>query len=116
MKPELTVFYDGGCPVCRAEIAQYRRTPGAERCHWVDANQHSAGPGGPSRQQLLARLHVLDAEGRWHSGAAAFAQLWRRLPAWAWLGEIARLPAALSLMETGYRGFLGVRRLWRRPA
>lgn len=117
MKPDLTVFYDGGCPVCRAEIAHYRRTAGAERCQWVDANQHGAGPEGPTREQLLARFHVLDADGRWHSGAAAFARLWQQLPGWRWLGRWAQSsPALLALMEGGYRGFLGVRQLWRRPA
>ncbi len=113
MKPELTVFYDGACPLCRAEIAQYRRAAGAERCAWVDASQQGAGPQGPSREQLLARLHVLDGDGQWLSGAAAFARIWRQLPRWAWLGRLAERPGALALLESGYRAFLRLRRLWR---
>ena len=30
------VFYDGGCPLCRREIAHYRRLRGAADLRWVD--------------------------------------------------------------------------------
>ena len=31
------VFFDGGCPLCRREIAHYRRIDTAQRLCWVDA-------------------------------------------------------------------------------
>ena len=31
------VFYDGDCPLCRREIAHYRRMDSANKLHWVDA-------------------------------------------------------------------------------
>ena len=40
--PELTIYYDGSCPLCRREIAFYRRQPGSERLDWMDV---SAGAG-----------------------------------------------------------------------
>jgi len=30
------VFYDGGCPLCRREIAHYRRIDGDRQLCWID--------------------------------------------------------------------------------
>lgn len=114
--PELTVYYDGGCPICRREIAGYRRVDGAERLDWVDVS--SAGPealgDGLTAEAALARMHVRDADGRLVDGAAAFARLWESLPRTRWLGRIAGTAPALLVLEPAYRLFLKVRPLWRR--
>jgi predicted DCC family thiol-disulfide oxidoreductase YuxK len=80
--PALTVYYDGACPLCRVEIAQYRRQQGADVLRFVNAAAHTACGPGLSHAQALARFHVRDAEGRLLSGAAAFARLWQHLPRW----------------------------------
>ncbi len=116
-KGELTVLYDGGCPLCRREIGLYQRIsedaplrfcdisrPNAD----VDADQQSL-PAGLTRAQLLARFHVQRDDGLLFSGAAAFVQLWQTLPGWRWLARLSRLPGMLWLMERCYRGFLRVR-------
>ena len=74
--PLLTVYFDGSCPLCRAEIAIYRRLPESQAMDWVDV---SAGQdlGGLTCQQAMARFHVRDSQGRMFSGAAAFSQMWR---------------------------------------
>jgi predicted DCC family thiol-disulfide oxidoreductase YuxK len=118
MEPHVTatVYYDGACPVCSREIAQYRRARGAENLDFVDVTRCDASQLGPdlTRDAALARMHVRDAEGRMVSGAAAFAALWRSLPGWAWLGRVASWPVVLPVLEVGYRGFLRVRTVWRR--
>ena len=83
----LTVYYDGACPLCRAEIGHYRRCRGAERIAFVDVAPDGA-PLGPDldRAAARARFHVRDADGRLRSGAAGFARLWSALPGWRWLG------------------------------
>ncbi len=110
-----TVYYDGGCPVCTREIAQYRRATGADRLTFVDVASCDPSALGASltRDQALARMHVRRADGRMVSGAAAFAALWQSLPRWAWLGRIAATPLVLPVLELGYAGFLRLRRLWR---
>jgi ubiquinone biosynthesis monooxygenase Coq7 len=110
-----TVYFDGACPLCRREIAHYRSRAGAESISWVDVATVEAAALGENldRDAALARLHVRDADGRLVSGAAAFAAIWRRLPAYAWLGRLASPPPVQWLLEGGYRGFLAVRRLWR---
>jgi len=107
--PALTVYYDGACPLCRVEIAHYRRQQGADVLCFVDVAEPTACGPGLSHAQALARFHVRDAEGRLLSGAAAFVGLWQHLPRWRWLGRVAAWPPVLALLELGYRAFLPLR-------
>lgn len=112
------VYYDGGCPLCRAEIATYRRTAGAESLQWVDAHACGAADLGPGleRPDALARLHVRRADGTLVQGARAFVEIWAALPRWRWLARVARLPGLLPLLEGGYVVFLRLRPMWRPAA
>jgi predicted DCC family thiol-disulfide oxidoreductase YuxK len=107
--PALTVYFDGACPLCWAEIAHYRNQRGAEALCFVDVAQPAPCGPGLSREAALARFHVRDAEGRLLSGAAAFVGLWQRLPRWRWFARLAALPPVLALLEFGYRAFLPLR-------
>jgi len=111
------VYFDGACPLCRAEIGYYRNLGSAAVFHDV----HAAGghlPAGVSREQALGRFHVRLASGRIVSGARAFAELWKVTPGWRWLGRIAALPPLVWMLELAYRLFLPVRPalqgLWRK--
>lgn len=111
----LTVYFDGGCPVCAAEIAQYRRQPGAQACTWVDASacpEADLGPG-LTRDRALRRFHVRRADGRLVDGMRGFAVLWQALPRTAWLGRLASVPPVAFLLDAAYAVFLAVRPLWR---
>lgn len=107
--PALTVYYDGACPLCSAEIAHYRRQQGADTLCFVNVAEPTACGPDLSHAQALARFHVRDAEGRLLSGAAAFACLWQHMPRWRWLGRVAACPPVLALLELGYRAFLPLR-------
>ncbi|MGP9819830.1 thiol-disulfide oxidoreductase DCC family protein [Salinarimonas sp. NSM] len=108
--PELTVYYDGACPLCRTEIGHYSRCRGAERIAFVDVSDAAADPGPDlPREAALARFHVRDAQGGLVSGAEGFARLWRVLPAWRPAAAVARLPGVGWLLELAYRGFLPLR-------
>jgi len=111
-KPCLTVYHDGACPLCAAEIALYRRARGAEAITFVDAappdTEAVLGPE-LSREAALARFHVRDGHGRLVSGAAAFAALWRTLPSWRWLGRVVGSWPILPLAELAYHAFLPLR-------
>ena len=106
--PLLTVYFDGSCPLCRAEIAIYRRLPESQAMAWVDV---SAGQdlGGLTCQAAMARFHVRDSQGRMFSGAAAFSQMWRLFAGWRWLGWVSAWPRLSWGFELGYRLFLTVR-------
>jgi len=110
-----TVYFDGACPVCRREIAHYRRQRGSESIAWVDASSCDEAELGPGldRSVVLSRFHVRNADGTLTSGAAAFVAIWRRLPAFAWLAALASSRPVLALLEAGYSIFLRVRPWWR---
>lgn len=108
----MTVYYDGSCPVCTAEIGHYAKRVDNSCVHFEDVSQTGADTGDDLDQsQAMARFHVRQADGTLVSGAAGFAALWRATPGWRWLGQIARLPGVTSLLELAYRGFLPLRPL-----
>ena len=108
---ELTVFYDGACPLCRREGAFYRRRRGAEAVRWIDVSRCGEGEVAPglSRQRALARFHVRDGAGRLISGGRAFARLWQALPALRFWGQLLSRPPLVWLLDPAYALFLKLR-------
>jgi predicted DCC family thiol-disulfide oxidoreductase YuxK len=105
-----TLYFDGSCPLCRAEIGVYRCQDQANALGFVDVSAtHAVTPEGISRKQAMERFHVRTGDGRVVSGAAAFVEIWSRLPGWRWAARAGALPGALALLELGYRAFLPVR-------
>jgi predicted DCC family thiol-disulfide oxidoreductase YuxK len=118
-QPEkLTVFYDGGCPLCRREIDFYRRLVGAEAISWVDlsAEETETPAPGLTREAALARFHVRRGDGALVSGAAALAELWQALPNFRMAGRIAAIWPLTPLLELAYRAFLPIRQSLQRLA
>jgi predicted DCC family thiol-disulfide oxidoreductase YuxK len=113
--PKSTVYFDGSCPLCRAEIGYYRRTDQAGSLCFVDVSESAAlTPEGTTQQQAMERFHVRASDGRILSGAAAFVEVWSRLPKWRLAARAASLPGVLPVLEWGYRMFLPVRPLMSR--
>lgn len=99
----VTVWHDGGCPLCRHEIALMRRldrrgsiTFGAQACPL-------------DRADLLARFHAREDGVPLLSGAAAFAAMWRAIPLLRPLGLLARNATVLAATERLYVRFLRIR-------
>ena len=113
VEPELTkstVFFDGSCPLCRAEIGYYRHKDQVGALCFVDISEAGATlPGGITQQRAMERFHVRATDGRVLTGAAAFVEVWTRLPEWRWAARAASLPGGLIALELGYRIFLPVR-------
>jgi len=111
-----TVYFDGMCPFCCREIATYRKLSGGDAINWVDASrcdvtQLSAGL---DRAHALQRFHVQSSDGTLLSGAAAFVEIWRHLPAFAWMARLCSNRYALAVLDFAYGRFLVMRRLWRK--
>lgn len=105
-----TVYFDGSCPLCRAEIADYRGIDSDGSLCFVDVSEKGTDlPHDLTQQQAMKRFHVRAVDGQLLSCATAFVEVWRRLPGWRWAARAAALPGALAALERGYRLFLPVR-------
>ncbi|MEO8176373.1 MAG: DUF393 domain-containing protein [Sphingomicrobium sp.] len=105
---KLTVWHDGGCPLCRREIALIRRLDRRGAIMFVDVTSAlpATCPIGPA--MMLTRFHATE-DGQLLSGAAAFAAMWRAVPLLRPLGLAARSPLVLAVLERAYLLFLRFR-------
>ncbi|MDJ0895419.1 MAG: demethoxyubiquinone hydroxylase family protein [Alphaproteobacteria bacterium] len=106
-----TVFYDGACPLCAREIAFYRARAGADGVSWVDVSRSDDREVAPglTKDQAMARFHVLDADGRLVSGGTAFARLWEALPGFRPFGRLFRVRPLAWVLDHAYDVFLRFR-------
>ena len=104
--PKLTLFYDGSCPLCQAEILFLSRRNQASLLDFVDVHsgQFDSGAIGISCDQALAAMYAQYDNGTLIQGAAVFPEAYRRanLPFLAWMFSRKALQPAL---QVGYRFF-----------
>lgn len=101
----VTIWYDSLCPICSREIRLMRALDWRRRIKWIDL--HAPEADCPlDAAVLLARFHARDASGLVVSGADAFALMWRQIPLLSPLGQAARIPFVLGLLERAYGRFL----------
>lgn len=114
---ELTTFFDGGCPLCRREIAHYRKIDRRGRIRWIDITQEAEAlaAAGLDLSSAMRRLHVQEANGRLLSGVEAFIAIWHKLPRWHLLARLVTALRLTGLLEWGYQRF-AERRFRRRCA
>lgn len=105
---QVTVWYDGGCPLCTREIALMRRLDRRRRIDFVDLSGGKGSACPVDRTAMLERFHAREG-GRMLSGAAAFAAMWRAIPLLRPFGLLARNPLALRVLDAAYARFLRVR-------
>ena len=104
----LSVFYNGRCPICAAEIAHYEgvaRKNGVTTLAFLEIHEPA------TVEQLSAfdltpdlaarRLYAIKGDGL-VSGVEAFALIWDRLPRFGWLATLARLPIIKQLLSLVY--------------
>jgi predicted DCC family thiol-disulfide oxidoreductase YuxK len=90
---QLTVFFDGGCPLCSREIRHYRRLTPLAPIVWVDVTRE------PQRieafdirpVEAMAEFHVMDDRRHFAKGADGFLLLWSALPYYRRLSQLCRL-------------------------
>ncbi len=126
----LSVYYDGGCPMCSKEMALYQRLDakyhsqqnsiGSPVVNFVDITKLQNLPpvlqkaGVESLDDLVKHLHVSLPDGTISKNAEAFCVLWSRLPYWKHFAKFCMLtPGVLPLAEYLYQIFATRRYIYR---
>ncbi len=113
---KLTIFYDGGCPICKKEIELYRKIDPQKSLVWEDITslKEDRMPTGKSREQLLEIFHVEGSNGEWHTGVDAFGAIWSRLPVLRRFSFVFSIPVTRHIAIGFYRLFLAWQRMDRK--
>ena len=103
--PAVTLFWDGGCPLCQREIAHYKQLDVENNVEWVDIHAE------PSRLQphqvtpadAMELIHAVDKDGALQVGVPAFLAVWEQLPYWSVLPPLMRnVPLATPAAAAAY--------------
>lgn len=111
---DLTVYYNGGCPICSAEIDHYRHRiktgaqPEGEAIAWVDiaGDDTAEADTGLDREILERRLHARLPDGRLVGGVDAFEAVWDRVPGFSPLARVLRWGPTRGVAEAVYERVL----------
>jgi predicted DCC family thiol-disulfide oxidoreductase YuxK len=84
MNAHVDVYFDGSCPLCRAEIGALKAADPHDhlRLHdcspptFVDVDAQAAGI---DRAAMMSAMHIRAASGRWYTGVEAFEMMYRAL-------------------------------------
>jgi predicted DCC family thiol-disulfide oxidoreductase YuxK len=98
--PELTLYYDGQCPLCVAEIEFLQSRSTKEQLAFVDVTQTGFEAAGHniSCDAAMAQIHGRTADGQVLVGVPVFAAAYKlaRLPVLAWVLSRAWLMPVLQ--------------------
>lgn len=107
MQPEITVLYDGQCPLCVREIEMLRRrAPEGRRAAFEDIAAPGFEPGryGKTHAELMARIHGVLPDGRVIEGMAVFRRVYAAVGL-GWLLAPTGWPLLRPLFDAAYRWF-----------
>ena len=113
MQPEITVFFDGDCPLCVREIRMLERLDaGRGRIGLVDiaSPDFRADDHGRGRAELMARIQGRLPDGRWVEGMEVFRRVYAGVGL-GWLMAPTGWPLLRPLFDAAYRWFAR-NRLW----
>ena len=103
---KLTLFYDGKCPLCQAEILFLSDRNKAHLLDFIDIHTKRFDPQaiGVSCEQALAAMYGQYADGTLIHGVRVFPEAYQRvgLPFLAW---IFSRPALQPILQGGYKLF-----------
>jgi predicted DCC family thiol-disulfide oxidoreductase YuxK len=110
MSERLTVYYNGACPICGAEVRHYRTLAAKTDAplDWVDISGEpdALAAWGIDGAGAKRRLYAAMPDGTLTGGVEAFARLWERLPRYRALARVARTPGIRPLAEALYERVL----------
>ena len=112
----ITVYYDGACPICIKNRADYERLAGEDGRNvvWFDitGRDNELRALGIDPRKALTELHIMDGNGQIRSEMDAYIVLMGRVPRLKLLAWFIGLPVVRPLLGRLYRWM--VRRRLRR--
>jgi predicted DCC family thiol-disulfide oxidoreductase YuxK len=96
-----TLYYDGNCALCNAEMARLRKLK-ADSLELVDIHSVAGDCTLPDRDLLLRQLHLQTAQGSFVTGLEANISAWEHT-AYGARWRLLRLPLVRHLAGFGYR-------------
>lgn len=113
--PELTILFDGGCPLCLREVRLLqRRDRQRQRLAFVDIDDPGYDPaahGGVGYREAMGRINAIDAEGRLLRDLEVFRRAYE-LVGLGWLYAPTRWPLVGPLADAAYRFWASHRLAW----
>lgn len=105
------VYYDGGCPACRREMAHYRAQRPSVPIRYTDvvAEPERLGTIGITQRDAIHRLHARDENGHLLVGMRAFLGVWLRIPRYAGIARRLEWLITSRAMEWLYARFCDLR-------
>ena len=110
--PELTLLYDGGCPLCVREVTFLSRRDRQGSIRFVDVDAQDYDPevwSGITYRQAMARIHAIQADGTVLIDVAVFREAYR-LVGLGWLYAPTAWPGLATVVNRVY-AFWAARRL-----
>ncbi|MEZ4871427.1 MAG: DUF393 domain-containing protein [Bdellovibrionales bacterium] len=109
--PELTIYYDGLCPLCSREIDHYRVKDTQGKIEYVDIAdpQFDAQAVGLDPQKIHSVFHVKSKDGQVLTKVDAFVAIWDTLEIFSPLSRLAKNGVSRPLFDFGYSVFAKVR-------
>ena len=102
--PDLTLLFDGGCPLCLREVGFLRRRDLAKRIAFVDIDSPEYVPhhyGDISYRSAMGRIHAITADGTILQDVAVFREAYR-LIGLGWIYAPTRWPLISPLIDQIY--------------
>ncbi|MDT8425501.1 MAG: DUF393 domain-containing protein [Methyloprofundus sp.] len=105
-KAELTLLYDGLCPICSREVRWLRRLDKKQKLGFKDITEPSfnAAHYGVTYEQLSAEIHAQYADGQLIKGMPVFRALYKAVGL-AWLLAPTGWPVLRVLFDLCYQLF-----------
>ena len=101
---QLTLLFDGGCPLCVREVRFLERRDRVRRIRFVDidaADYNPADHGGIGYREAMGRIHAIAADGTVLRDVAVFREAYR-LIGLGWLYAPTRWPLIGAVVDRIY--------------
>ena len=104
---DLTLLFDGGCPLCLREVRLLRRRDREGRLAFVDIDASHYDPGlhqGVSYREAMGRIHAIKGDGTILRDVAVFREAYR-LIGLGWIYAPTRWPLFGKMADWAYRAW-----------